>query len=92
MGKTYKILNHTEPMTDGEIRQMYKGHWVYVTNAVFDEYNGLVSGIPVVIGNRAFDGVKHGIYDKYDAEEYGERTDMNLLPNRGFISSLRFAR
>jgi hypothetical protein len=89
MEKTYKILDHTSPMTDDEIRQLYTGHWVYVTNAVFDKYNGLVSGIPTVIGTRAFDGAGDGIYEKYKADSYGERTDMNLLPNRGFISSFQ---
>jgi hypothetical protein len=89
MEKTYTILNHDNPMSRDEIRQMYRGHWVYVTNAVFNEYNGLVSGIPAVIGTRPFDGVKDGIYEKYDAAAYGERTDMNLLPNRGFISSFK---
>jgi hypothetical protein len=89
MEKTYTILDHDRPMSGDEIRQMYKGHWVYITNAVFNEYNGLVSGIPVVIGATTFDGVDDGIYKAYKSAEYGERTDMNLLPNRGFISSLR---
>ena len=35
------------------------------------------------------DGVEDCIYQKYRSEEYEIRTDMNLLPNRGFISSLR---
>ena len=91
MEKTYKLLDHTEPLPIEEIRRLYKGYWVYLVKAKFDEYNAILSGVPVIIGTRAFDGAKDGIYDKYDAEEYGEGTDINLLPNRGFISSFRIA-
>jgi hypothetical protein len=90
MEKTYKILDHDRPLPVGEIRTLYRGHWVYIVNAVFNNSNGLISGIPVVIGAKPFDGVSDGIYDKYDADKFGERTDMNLLPNKGVISSLRF--
>jgi len=88
--KTYKLLNHDNSISIDEIRRLYKGHWVYLVNVMFSEFNGILSGRPVVIGTRAFDGAKDGIYEKYDAGEYAPRADLNLLPNRGFISSLRF--
>jgi hypothetical protein len=87
--KTYKLLDHTTPLPAEEIRRLYKGYWVFIVNATFDEYNALISGTPVVIGALAFDGVEDGIYEAYESDEYGESTDMNLLPNKGFISSLR---
>ena len=89
MAKTYKLLNHTDPLPADEIRRLCMGYWVYIVKAVFSEYNELLSGIPVVIGAMPADGVEDGIYQKYRSEEYEIRADMNLLPNRGFISSLR---
>jgi hypothetical protein len=87
--KTYKLLEHTAPLSVEEIRRLYKGYWVFIVKAAFDEYNGLVSGVPVIIGQMAYDGVEDGIYEVYESDEYGESADLSLLPNRGFISSLR---
>lgn len=44
----------------------------------------------MIIGSMASDGAEDGIYDKYRADEYEIRADLNLLPNKGFISALRF--
>ena len=85
MEKTYKLLDHTEPLNADEIRRLYQGFWVFIVKAKFNEHGGLLSGIPVITGTRASDGAFDGIYDKYRSEEYDERTDLNLLPNRGFI-------
>ena len=88
MEKTYKFLNHSEPLPADEIRRLYNGYWVFLVNAEFSDINGLISGIPVIIGAGAYDGVEDGIYKKYMTNEYEPRADLSLLP-RGFISSLR---
>ena len=92
MDKTYKLLDHTEPMSEDEIRELYKGYWVYIVKAKYSkEIAGeLITGIPVVIGKVPYDGVDDGIYEKYRGDEYNKRLGMSLLPNTGFISSLRF--
>jgi hypothetical protein len=72
-----------------EIRRLYKRYWVYLVKAKIGEHGELLSGIPVVIGAMAADGVEDGIYDRYRSEEYDVRADLNLLPNKGFISSFR---
>lgn len=90
MEKTYKILDHVEPLPIEEIEEMYKGYWVYLVKAKIGEFGEVLSGIPVIIGNTTADGVEDGIYDKYRTEEYEVRAELNLLPNRGFISALRF--
>ena len=90
MEKTYKILSHETPMPIAEIKQAYRGYWVFLVKAELDEFNGIISGIPVVIGSSQYDGAEDGIYEKYNrSEEYAPRIDMSLLPNRGFISALR---
>ena len=89
MNKTYRILDHAEPLDIDEIRRLYMGYWVYLVKAKLGEHGELLSGIPVVIGTMAADGAEDGIYEKYRSEEYNVRTDLNLLPNKGFISSLR---
>ena len=90
MERTYKLLNHADPLSIEEIERLYEGYWVYIVKAKFGEYGELLSGIPVVIGERAANGAEEGIYEKFRSEEYNIRADLNLLPNRGFISSLRF--
>jgi hypothetical protein len=89
MDKTYRLLDHAEPLHIDEIRRLYKGYWVYVVKARLGEHGELLSGIPVVVGAMAADGAEDGIYEKYRSEEYDVRTDLNLLPNKGFVSSLR---
>jgi hypothetical protein len=89
MGKTYRLLEHVEPLHIDEIRRLYEGYWVYLVKATFGEFGELLSGVPVVIGSMAADGAEDGIYEMFKAEEYDVRADLNLLPNKGFISSLR---
>ena len=89
MEKTYKILDHTEPLPIDEIRRLYTGYYVYIVNAKIGSHGEILSGIPVIIGNTTADGAEDGIYFKYRAEEYVERVELNMLPNRGFISALR---
>ena len=87
MKKTYRFVEHTEPLTRQEIEMQYDGYWVFIVNARFTETNGFIDGIPVIIGKIPYDGVEDGIYDKYDGEEYGNQCDM-VLTHDSFISSL----
>ena len=89
MEKTYKILDHTEPLPIDEIRRLYTGYWVYIVNAEIGNHGEIISGIPVIIGNTTADGADDGIYAKYRADIYNERCQLNMLPNRGFISAFR---
>ena len=89
--KTYKLVEHAEPLKADEIKRLYNGHWVFVVKAKVGDYGELLSGIPVVIGAMSADGVEDGIYEKYRSEEYEERFHLNLLPHRGFIPFLRIA-
>lgn len=89
MDKTYEILNHIEPMSINEIRQLYKGYWIYLVKAKLGERGEILSGVPVIIGQTTADGAEDGIYAKYRSDEYDIRIELNLLPNRGFISSLQ---
>jgi len=89
LDKTYKILNHTKPLSIDEIRQLYKGYWIYIVKATIGEHGKILSGIPVIIGQTTADGAEDGIYTKYRSDDYNQRVELNLLPNRGFISSLQ---
>jgi len=92
MEKTYKFVEHehSEPLSMDEIRKLYRGYWVFMVNVTFSETREILSGKPVIIGLRQYDGAFDGIYDKYDAPEYGVTTDRSLLTNK-FITSLRMA-
>ncbi|MDR2569779.1 MAG: hypothetical protein LBD23_05725 [Oscillospiraceae bacterium] len=91
MGKTYTLLDHTEPISEAEIRKLYIGYWVYIVKAKLTETGSLIEGVPVVIGSGPYAGVQDGIYEKYKSEEFAKRYGMSLRHNRGFISSLRIA-
>ena len=88
MEKSYKLLNHAKPMPVEEIEKMYNGYWVYVVCAKFSESRELISGIPVILGTRSYDGGADGIYEKYRKKEYEERVGLPLFQNDGFIASL----
>ncbi|MCL2198272.1 MAG: hypothetical protein FWB80_05070 [Defluviitaleaceae bacterium] len=90
MDKTYKFVNHENPLPMEEIRQLYEGYWVFLVNANFSETMELLSGRPVIIGARQYDGALDGIYEKYDSPEYGITADKSLLTKK-FITSLRAA-
>ena len=87
MEKTYKLVEHTEPLTEKEIETLYDGYWVYIVNARFTETKGFIDGVPVIIGDRPYDGVEDGIYDKYKCPEYDTRCGMVLTHDK-FIASL----
>ena len=76
MGKTYKFVDHLhpEPLPLSEIRRLYRGWWVFLTNVTFSATKELLSGRPAVIGVRQYDGAFDNIYDRFDAPEYGEVT------------------
>ena len=88
MAKTYQLVYHEEPIPIDRIRLLYRGYWVFLTNASITEYNEVLSGIPVVIGKMAYDGADDGIYNKYRSEQYGECVDMSFLPSDAFIFAL----
>jgi len=90
MEKNYKILDHDEPLPYEEIRRLYTGYWVFITNVEKDDFKRIVRGIPVVVGSKPHAGATDGIYIKYRAAEYGLCAGQSFLPNRGFISALRF--
>ena len=87
MEKTYKFVEHTQPLTRSEIETLYDGYWVYIINARFTETRGLIDGVPVIIGEMAYDGAEDGIYEKYKDSKYEARYGMVLLHD-SFISSL----
>jgi len=89
MEKTYKLLDHTEPIPIDEIRRLYDGYWVFIVKAKLTETGGIIEGVPVVIGAVPYDGTEDGIYKKYRSDEYVERCDISLRHSRHFISSLR---
>ena len=88
MEKTYKFVEHTEPLTRLEIKALYDGYWVFIVNARFTETNGFIDGVPVIIGAKPYDGVEDGIYDKYNGFEYDIQCDMVLTHNKFLVSLL----
>ena len=65
-------------MDAGEIKAMYDGKWVFITNANYTPHMKFLGGVPVVIADHIFEGQADGFYDEYDGEQYSPRTDKDL--------------
>ncbi|MCL1819041.1 MAG: hypothetical protein FWG36_00130 [Oscillospiraceae bacterium] len=91
MSKTYRFVNHTEPIPKAEIERLYDGYWVYVVKARAEDTGRLLEGIPVIIGSVPYDGAEDGIYEQYKTDEYNSRVGISFRHDEGFISSLRLA-
>ena len=88
--KSYSELNHNAPIPVEQINDLYRGYWVYVVNAEFDDRGNLTRGLPVVIADAAYAGSEDGIYKKYHDPKYGEHCEHILWQPDGFISALHF--
>ena len=88
MNKTYKLLENTTVMTADDIKREYRGYWVFLTNISCSDEGKFLSGIPVVIGDMAYDGAEDGIYTQFEDPKYGSCRDMSLLQLHGNITSL----
>ena len=88
--KSYLELDHKEPIPVENINNLYRGYWVYVVKAEFDDRGNLIRGIPVVIAEAAYAGSENGIYKKYHNPQYGEHCEHILWQPDGFISALHF--
>ena len=77
----YKILDKPKMMPADEINEAFNGMWVYVVKANITAHGKLIEGMPVVTGDYHFEGVEDGIYEKYDAPEYGRDLSLSLLPS-----------
>jgi len=84
--KSYRLLDHDTPLPIAEIERLYDGYWVFIVKAELDKYYGIISGIPVVVGTRSYDGASDRIYDKYRSEEYEPCIDTSFLPNRTLLA------
>lgn len=74
-----QIIENPVVMTYEEMREAYDGKWIYVVNCEFTPGDRIIRGIPVVVADRQFEDVDSGIYEKYNAEEYGEKLSKSFL-------------
>ncbi|MCL2203856.1 MAG: hypothetical protein FWB88_07955 [Defluviitaleaceae bacterium] len=78
----YQVLDNPRVMPTEEINKTFDGKWVYVVNANITPHGELIEGVPVVIGDGHFEGVEEGIYEQYNAPEYGRKLSLSwLLPS-----------
>ncbi|MDR0460288.1 MAG: hypothetical protein LBH62_02455 [Nitrososphaerota archaeon] len=70
-----------------ELKSLYIGKFVFLTNVKFTEFMGLVEGIPVIVADSAYEDVEKGIYKEfYNEETYGVVFGYDLVqyPRLGF--------
>lgn len=74
-----EIIDNPVMMTREEIKSAYEGRWVYVVNCEYSPGHLMKRGMPVIVADMQYEDVDTGIYDKYDAEEYGEKLSLSLF-------------
>ena len=73
-----KILRNPTYKTIDEIRKIFAGKWVLVTNCELSEYNQVLGGIPVAEADSPFEGQADGFYDEYKDPKYSPRMSKNM--------------
>jgi len=73
----YVIPEHErKSMSKKEIREVYSGKWVFLTNVKDNPF----SAIPTVIADKSYGGTEDGIYEQFeDVSEYGTTSYISLL-------------
>ena len=83
-----RILENPVMMSRDEMASRFDGKWIYVVNCEYTPGDRLIRGIPVVEADMQFEGVDSGIYNKYDADEYGSTLSESFLDTFGLIRSI----
>ena len=83
-----RIIETPVMMSREEMKTAFEGKWIYIVNCEFSLGDRLIRGIPVVVADMQFENVDSGIYDQYDAEEYGEKLSKSFLDTVGFFRSI----
>jgi hypothetical protein len=65
-------------MTYEEMAETYDEKWIYIVNCEFDPFHKLLSGIPVVLADRTFEGANEGVYNQFDIPSFIPRCDLNF--------------
>jgi hypothetical protein len=65
-------------MTYEEMKLEYDEKWIYLVNCKFSPYKRLLSGVPVIIGDRVYEGVPDGIYEQFNEAIYAPRCDVSF--------------
>ncbi len=73
-------------MTREEIRQKFDGKWVYIVKTNYDAHSLLLSGVPIVVADKPYDGLHDGVYEKYKQKEYGGKVAYSLLDEPAIVS------
>ena len=83
-----QIIENPVVMSREEMKAAFDGKWVYVVNCQFSPGNRLIRGTPVVVADMQFEEVDSGIYNQYDAEEYGDKLSKSFLDTFGLFRSV----
>ena len=70
-------INNPAYMAADEIKALYNGKWVFITNANYTPHMRFLGGIPVVVADQIFEGQADGFYDEFDDQQYSPRTDKD---------------
>ena len=83
-----QVIESPVMMSREDIKSAFNGKWVYIVSCEFTPGDRLIRGIPVVVADMQFEDVDSGIYDKYDAEEYGHKLSKSFLDTFGLSRSI----
>ena len=70
--------NKRKLCTYDQIKQLYDGKWIFLTNVEFSKGLKILKGTPAVLADRAFEDHSSGIYDELENGEYGKTATTDL--------------
>jgi hypothetical protein len=85
----YQIIENPIRMTYDEMWDNYDEKWLFLVNCEFNQYSRLLSGIPVIAADRAFEGVPEGIYEQFKEKRYAPKGDVTFISEPIMFGSLK---
>ena len=76
----YKTIDVPRRMNRKQIKEEFKGKWVFLVNPEGSAMGWFDSAIPIIVADEPFEGSETGIYKKLDYEYSGKTTDWTLPP------------
>ncbi|MCL1882977.1 MAG: hypothetical protein FWF81_04395 [Defluviitaleaceae bacterium] len=76
----YKILDSPKRMSSEQIKEKFKGKWVFLVEPEGSPFGWFNSAIPMVVADEPFEGSEMGIYYNLDDKYNGKTIDWTLPP------------
>jgi hypothetical protein len=77
----YKVLDSPKRMTRKQIKEEFKGKWIFLVDLGEPQFGWFETAVPAVVADKLFEGRETGLYQKLNEEYNGNTMDWSFLPN-----------